>query len=478
MACRTLRSPKAVRYCRRICRRFPVFQPSRGDASVPRVATIMRVTVAEPHNPPLLDLRPAGELAPNLALPWIVKLRYGVLFGQTLLLLLTHFVFDVEIPMAWLTIPLALTAASNILLSRIAKALGVRRALGLILALDTVSLTALLALSGGPANPFSILYLVQITLSAMVLSKEWTWALGILSIIGFGLLFPAHVRVSIFEGHHTTEGFSIHLTGMWIAFAAGALLITVFIGKVSEALRKREQEVLLLQSQLARHERLASIVTLAAGAAHELGTPLATIAIASRELENRSLKLLKDPNVAEEARLIRTEVQRCSRILQQMSARGGEPVGESPTKVKVADFMEGLRSEFPPSERNVLQILVAEEELEVTLPASATKQVLTALIKNAVDSSSDGQPISITAEIADPRVLFTVVDSGLGMSPETLNRLGEPFFTTKAPGKGMGLGIFLARVFTERLGGNLAFESEKGRGTKAILELPLTRYDE
>jgi two-component system sensor histidine kinase RegB len=135
--------------------------------------------------------------------------------------------------------------------------------------------------------------------------------------------------------------------------------------------------------------------------------------------------------------------------------------------------MEVLRNEFPPSERNRLQILVAGDGLQITLPAEATRQALTALIKNAVDSSNDGQPISITVDTEDPRVRFTVVDSGFGMHPETLNRLGEPFFTTKAPGKGMGLGIFLARVFTERLGGNLAFESEIGRGTKAILELPL-----
>jgi two-component system, sensor histidine kinase RegB len=438
----------------------------------------MRVTVAEYHETQPVDLRPAADLAPNLALPWIVKLRYGVLFGQALLLLIAHFAFAVELPIAWLSIPLALTALSNILLSSVSKKWGVRQTLGSILALDTICLTALLALSGGPANPFTILYLVQITLSAIVLSKEWTWALGILSIAGFGFLFPAHVRVSIFEAHHPTGGFSIHLMGMWIAFAAGAFLITVFIGKVSEALRKREQEVLALQLQLARHERLVSIGTLAAGAAHELGTPLSTIAIAARELEHLSEQSLLNSDVTEEARLIRTEVDRCNRILQQMSARGGEPVGESPTKVNVAQLMEEVRSVIPPSEKNRLQIFAAQNGPDVTLPANATRQVLTALINNAADSSSDGQPITITAEVVEHQVRFTVADSGSGMSPEILNRLGEPFFTTKAPGKGMGLGVFLARVFAERLGGNFAFESNLGCGTKAILELPLARHDE
>jgi two-component system, sensor histidine kinase RegB len=140
--------------------------------------------------------------------------------------------------------------------------------------------------------------------------------------------------------------------------------------------------------------------------------------------------------------------------------------------------MEGLRSEFSSLERNRLQILAAGHGPVVKLPAEALRQALTALIKNALDSSRDGQPISVTAEIVEQQVRFTVVDSGSGMSPETLNRLGEPFFTTKTPGAGMGLGIFLARVFTERSGGNLAFESEIGYGTKAILELPLRQYGE
>jgi len=420
----------------------------------------MRIVVSEHSGPQSLDLRPAGELAPNIALPWIVKLRYGVLFGQALLLLLAHFVFGVELPIAWLALPLALIAVSNLLSAHLSRVFGVQKALGLLLGLDTICLTALLALSGGPANPFSILYLVQITL-------------GVLSIAGFGFLFPVHVRVSLFEAHHSSSGFSTHLIGMWIAFIAGAFLITIFIGKVSEALRSREQEALILQKRLARHERLSSIGTLAAGAAHELGTPLATIAIAARELEKRSSELMKDPDVIEEARLIRREVQRCHGILQQMSARAGELTGESPTSINVAQLMEEVRGRFATPESDRLQILAADSQMEVKLPADALRQVLTGLIVNAADSSGDGQPISIASEIVDRRVRFTIADSGSGMSPEIMNRLGEPFFTTKDPGKGLGLGIFLARVFAERLGGNLVYDSDPGRGTKAILELPL-----
>ena len=205
----------------------------------------MRVCVTENRDLPAPDRRPTGELAPSLALPWIAKLRDGVLMGQVFWVLLAHYYFHIELPMGWIAIPLGVSAASNVLLHCFMNPFSARPALGLLLAFDTVCLTALLALSGGPANPFSVLYLVEITLSAVVLSKAWTWILGGLSTIGFGLLFWSHVRVPIFEGHHDTGAYSAHLVGMWIAFTVGALLVTVFIGKVSEALRRHEQEAVI-----------------------------------------------------------------------------------------------------------------------------------------------------------------------------------------------------------------------------------------
>ncbi len=432
----------------------------------------MRISVTEQPDILELDLRPASELAPSLALPWILKLRYGLLSGLIALILLTVFVSRIQLPLAWLAIPLAVTMLSNLFLSRLIAKLGARPALGITLAIDILCLTAMLALSGGPANPLSLLYLVQITLSAVVLSKAWTWSLGLLSVLGFGFLFLAHVPLPVLEGHHPAQGFAIHMIGMWIAFVAAALLITVFIGKVSEALRAHEQQVLRLQSQLGRHEKIASIVTLAAGAAHELGTPLATIAIASKELEIYAAQRSRDAHVAEEARLIRAEVDRCGRILHAMSARGAEFIGEMPVAVNLCQFFDRLKSGFPESERRVLQAS-ANPGLEAVLPTESTRQALTALVRNALDASVPGEPVDLCADCGEGKLRFTVRDRGAGMTPDILKRIAEPFFTTKAPGRGMGLGTFLARAFAENLRGSLAFESVAGQGTTVILELPL-----
>ena len=433
----------------------------------------MRVSVTERRDLPVADLRSAGEAAPSLAFPWVAKLRYGLLAGESVLILAAHYIFGVELPIPWLALPVAVAAAGNPLLERFTGALSDRHALGILLTLDTLCLTALLALTGGPANPFTLLYLVQITLSAVILSKQWTWAIGGLSVAGFAFLFPVHVRVPVFESHHTSEGFSVHLAGMWIAFAAASLVITLFIGKVSEVMRRREQEALSLRDQAARDERLASIVTLAAGAAHELGSPLGTIAVVSKDLELYAESVLGNGEVATEARLIRSEVDRCRGILQQMSVRGAEPIGETPVSLGLGEALGSVKQGFSPPERDLVRTEVAGEGRQVTLPPDATRQALTALVRNALDASDGSHPVLLTAECARGKLRFTVEDSGCGMRRETLDRVAEPFFTTKAPGHGMGLGTFLVRAYAEALNGSLEFESEAGAGTKVTLELPL-----
>jgi two-component system, sensor histidine kinase RegB len=423
----------------------------------------MRVCVAEPGEASV-DLRSAWDLAPNLALPWVARLRYGVLAGQATLILAARFGLGTHLDILWLSLPLAATAGSNLAIGRLADRYGVRPTLGAMLARDTISLTALLALSGGPANPFTLLYLVQIALSAVVLSRQWTWGIGALSVAGFGLLFKVHTRLDLLESHHST-GFSSHLVGMSIAFAAAALLVTVFIGKVSDALRQREREVLALRDQLARHDRLGSIATLAAGAAHELNTPLGTIAVAAGDLA-----LSADAGVASEARLIRSEVDRCRGILRQMSA--GEPPGETPARVSVPGLLEAVLRGFPAADRERIRTESGKSGRLAVLPANATRQALAALVRNALDASPAGKQVLLAADCRPDRLRFTVRDWGTGMTAETLRRVAEPFFTSKPPGHGMGLGTFLVRVFARQMQGRLAFESEPGAGTTAVLEIP------
>jgi two-component system sensor histidine kinase RegB len=437
--------------------------------------------MSDPHSE--LEMQPAArelavppttkDVAPNLALPWVLRLRYGIVAGEATIILCLAYVFHMRFPVLWTLVPLFAILASNVLAQMYrASTPFPQKTLGAVFTLDTLCLTVILGLTGGPMNPFSLLYLVQITLSAVVLNRVWTWALGILSTASFGVLFWLHAPLPILQAHHSEQGLSPHLIGMWLAFMIAAALITFFTGKISDALRRREQEVLELKDQVAKHERLASLVTLAAGAAHELGTPLATIAVVAKELERYASGASANPAVTDDARLIRSEVERCRLILERMSAQGAEPMGEAPRRIAIPDLLNEVREQFPKPQRNQIAI-EAPADASITVPEQATLRSMAALVQNALDASEPDRPVRLYASQSGIYVRISVEDQGCGMPEAVLRRIGEPFFTTKEPGKGMGLGTFLVRTFAERVGGRVSFESVAGRGTTVVLELPV-----
>ena len=408
---------------------------------------------------PVTATQPIPETAPQIALPWIVRLRYGMVLGQIATVLFVRYALGVDIPLAAFAIAPILVAASNLLLAARAAATLVAWAF----VLDTLCLTFMLMLSGGPTNPFSLLYLVHITLSAIILTKRWTWALGALSTLCFGLLFLIYRPIPALEMHHPAGGIDLHLTGMWIGFAVAAFLVALFSGKISELLRHREESLLRMQTELARRDRLASLGTLAAGAAHELNTPLATIAVVARELE------LFSNNIAEDSRLIRTEVDRCREILWRMSVQGAQPAAQASESVEAAELLADVCSEIQQPARIHIEV----SSVPLNVPRRAVAQALIALTRNALEAGAPDSAVRVIARRAGARFQFVVSDQGKGMTSDTLRRVGEPFFTTKEPGRGMGLGTFLARSLAEQLGGCLMFESAPETGTRATFELPL-----
>src|SRR6185295_6453107 len=286
---------------------------------------------AEPDS----DSRFAGEASRNLALRWVVRLRYGLIGGEIALITALFLGLHISLPLSAIGTAIGIQTLSNVLLGLKMQRLGrnAEHAVGTLFILDTLCLTLILGLAGGPENPFSLLYLVQITFSAVVLRRLWTWTLGIVSTLSFGLLFWFSKGVAAFHDHDSNGGFSLHLFGMWLAFATSALLISFFVGKLSAESRRKEREILLMQKRLARNDRLASLVTLAAGAAHEIATPLATIAVTAKEMEHDAGLRLHDTRMEDDARLIRSQVERCRLILERMGAQGADPLGETPERI-------------------------------------------------------------------------------------------------------------------------------------------------
>lgn len=411
--------------------------------------------------------------ATAITLTWLVRLRWGFFAAQAITIVLARYLLQVDVPIAELACVVAASGASNLALDVWSRQ---RRdphdtTLGGIFALDTLLLTALLYFSGGPANPFSVFYLVHVTIAAVALGMRWAAVVVVLSVLSYAGLFFKHVNVPAMEhAHHSGTAFSVHLQGMWFALTIAASLIAYFVTRVSVALRAREMELSRAQRLAARNEKLASLSTLAAGAAHELGTPLGTIAIAAKELE-RSIRTAPDEAI-EDARLIRDELERCRAIVRRMSASAGQTIGEVAEPTTTSGVVAALRERMGDAVLAGVDVQVADAPFEA--PVQSLVQVLANLVQNGLHATPEGgTPVVLMSDVVSGAVRFTVLDRGKGVAREDLDRVGEPFFTTKPPGQGMGLGLFLARAFADRYGGKLVFASEEGKGTRVTLELPV-----
>ncbi len=421
---------------------------------------------------------PAVSDANAINLSWLIKLRWGAVVGQALMILLVDRALGFALPLLALLAIVAVEAASNAALvvwSRRAHAVPAA-ALGAIMMADVGFLTGLLSLSGGPFNPFSFLYLVNIALAAVVLPPAWTWTLVALSLLCFGGLFAGHPALPSHTPVAHQEHLWMHVQGMWVAFAVAAAFIVYFIQRVTRALAARDAELAAARQLTARHERLASLATLAAGAAHELSTPLSTIAVVAKELERQLTRGAADAHTIADARLIRAQVERCRQVLVSMAADAGESAGEAIRAATVGELLDAATEGLGNAGAITVAVDEAARVRPMRVPPRAVAQALRGVLKNARQASADEAPVAVSVTLADATCRIEVRDRGRGMAPDVLARAGEPFFTTKPSAgadHGMGLGLFLTRTVLERVGGRLELRSAPGQGTTATLVLPL-----
>ncbi len=424
-----------------------------------------------PDSPRAL-IEPASEASrAQISLAWLVRLRWGALAGQLAAIAVAH-AAHTEVEVARLLMPALTLVITNLALVPAGRRWpgSARLLCGSALVLDTFLLTDLLRSSGGAANPFSVLYLVHITLSAAVLGARWTWLLALLSLGAYGWLFTGRMAPAHAE-HGPDPELNMHLQGMWVAFAVAALLIAAFVTRLAGALEQRDAAIALIRERAARSERVAAVTTLAAGAAHELGTPLGTIAVASHELE-RAVRALPDAHrqrLLEDAGLIRLEVERCRGILTRLAADAGQHMGEAPREVRLGALLEAARGNLPALHRPRVRLTLPSGDASVSLPQAALLQVIDNLLRNALEAGPG--PVDVLLARSQTGLRLEIRDHAGGMSSDVLARAGEPFFSTKPPGSGLGLGIFIARSLCEQMGGRLSLDSKPGSGTCALVEL-------
>ncbi len=398
--------------------------------------------------------------------------------GQLLVITVTVRWFDVSLPLWPLGIILGCLIIWNLLTWR---QLQQTRTITdseflLQLTIDIVALAGVLYFTGGATNPFIWVFLLPVIIAATVLPSRFAWGLAGLTIVCYSLLawfyVPLHPTDMAHMSHDMGNGddFAQHVFGMWFGFVFVAVLVAYFVSGMANTLRERDRILAKAREQALRDERLVALGTLAAGAAHELGTPLATMAIVSSELE-REYPAELDSDLNSRLGIIRQQIARCKQALSIISASAGEVRAESGQPVPVKDYLQKLIQQWHKLRPGIkLHLNLQDEQNRQHIVADhALYQAMTNILDNAADASPDY--VEFKAQWGESELLIEVNDQGAGLSAETSTHVGKTLFSTKK--QGLGLGLFLAHASIERLGGNvMLFNREKG-GVCTRIILPL-----
>lgn len=331
------------------------------------------------------------------------------------------------------------------------------------LACDLVIHSALLYYSGGSTNPFVSYYLVPLTIAAATLPWLYTLVLAGMALAAYTLLLvwfhPLEMPVAQRE--------TLLIYGMWLSFALAAAMITFFAARMTEELRRQDQLQSVRREEGMRDQQLLAVATQAAGAAHELGTPLATMSVLLKELRR---EYGDKPSLQEDLALLQEQVRLCKDTLQQLVRAAEADRRQAVVEQSAVEWLEVTLNRWHlmrPEATYRYQCLGIGLPPRLMPPADLTQALLN-LLNNAADACPDKLDIRLNW---DPQwVVLSIRDQGAGVPLAIAEQLGRPFFTTK--GKGFGLGLFLSQASVTRAGGTVKLYNHEDGGTLTELRLP------
>ncbi len=429
---------------------------------------------------------PEGEFAGrSLRLQTLIRLRWLAVVGQAVAVGVVQFGLGFPLPLFWCIALIALSAAANIALRVAFPASQRLRAepAFLMLSYDALQLGALLFLTGGLDNPFAILLLVPVIVSATTLAPFPTMLLGAIVVVVATVLAVSHLPLPWAAGE-TFQPPWVYTVGVWIALVSACAFTGTYTFQVAEEARKLARALNATEMVLAREQHLSALDGLAAAAAHELGTPLATIALVSRELQR---EMAPDDPHADDIALLNSQAQRCRDILGKLTSMSGEldvSIARQPVTHLLEEVVEPYR-DF--GTEIVILPPVADGPEPVGRRNPAVMQAFANLIENAVDFAEKRVEIRISWN--EREVAITIRDDGRGFTPAILSRIGEPYVTTRGPSGddradheagGLGLGLFIAKTLLERTGARLTFGNSEPPARGAIVRVawPRSRVEE
>ena len=421
--------------------------------------------------PPALPADPLPARQPGrVRARTLVATRWIAATGQCAALLIVSEGLGVRLPMTVAMAVVGCSVALNLWLT-LRGELGAwytdRQAAG-YLAYDLGQLAVLLFLTGGLANPFAVLFLVPVTVSATILSLGSTLSLAFMAFASVTLLSQFHLPLPWPEPGLTWP--SLYMQGTWLALTLGMGFITFFSWRVAEEARTMSDALAATQLALAREQELSSLGALAAAAAHELGTPLGTIALVAKEMRR---ELSAEDELCDDVDLLVGQSERCREILARLSR---DPRGTGDTAFERMALPALVAAAAEPYRRETIALEVASEP-DRDLPAPVVRrspellQGLGNLIANAIDFARGRVRLTIAWNRSEVRV--EIADDGPGFPTDVLAMLGEPYVTTRRRSGGLGLGVFISKTLLERTGASVRFANRRrGRGALVVITWP------
>ncbi len=401
----------------------------------------------------------------------LVQLRWIAVAGQLLTIALVHWGLRIDLPLAPMLAVLAGLAAFNLGATLRWRGRGrvTNAALLLGLLVDVAALTVQLYLSGGITNPFAFLYLLQVGVASVLLRTWSSWlvaALATLCILGLAVL-PGPVRLPADPG----AGLSDHyVQGLLLCFALIATLLVAFVIRIGRIVRARDARLAALRQRAAEEEHVVRMGLLATGAAHELGTPLATMAVILGDWR-RLPQFQSDPELLQDVAEMQEQVLRCKAIVTGILASAGETRAEAPRGTTLRGFLDGLVDEWQRSRAvRGFEYRDGVEGEHAIVSDAGLQQMLWNVLDNALEASRSR--VSLEATTGEGMLRLEVRDDGPGFDPDMLERLGKPYQSSKgAPGR--GLGLFLAVNVARALGGTIDARNQPAGGAVVTITLPL-----
>lgn len=402
-----------------------------------------------------------GDLSSQL----LLTLRWLAFAGQGLTLLIAS-LLGIDVP--WLPCLLALlvTLGSNILLSWWLKQIGGYLGGGFfhVALWDTLTLTWLLYWTGGLTNPFSLFYLVQLVVAVVALRSSGAIGVAILMMLSCVYLWQQHQPLLMLSQQPLPDALLRQGEVMALVLGGGFILtLLLAVRRRSHRLQKEREK---LRIELESRDRFLSVAALATGFAHELATPIGTIALAAEEMQ-----AIPD---AQTAAIIAKEATRCQEVLQRLRELGQEALGQSSAPCRVRDVVQASLADLPETQRQRIKLDLPGTCANAQVPCPGLREALLVLLRNALLSSADDQPVRLKVQLQQEQVHFIVEDHGPGFSSEMLAHWGEPFRSTRIGSNSMGLGLFFVRRLASSMQGLAKVENRSEGGARVTLALPIS----